>query len=151
MPDTPFEYTFLDAEFDSLYRADVTIGQVFSVFTFLSLTVACLGLLGLAIYTAQRRTKEIGIRKVLGASIENVVTMLSKDFLKLVIVASIISFPIAWYAMDKWLQDFAYRTPVSWWIFSLAAGITLVIALVTISFQSIKAALTNPINSLRNE
>ena len=151
MPDTPFEYTFLDAEFNSLYRADQTIGKVFSVFTFLSLTVACLGLLGLAIYTAQRRTKEIGIRKVLGASIENVVTMLSKDFLKLVIVASIISFPIAWYAMDKWLQDFAYRTPVSWWVFSLAAGITLVIALATISFQSIKAALTNPINSLRNE
>ncbi len=151
MPDTPFEYSFLDAEFDSLYRADQTIGKVFSVFTFLSLTVACLGLLGLAIYTAQRRTKEIGIRKVLGASIENVVTMLSKDFLKLVIAASIISFPIAWYAMDKWLQDFAYRTPVSWWIFSLAAGITLVIALATISFQSIKAALTNPINSLRNE
>lgn len=151
MPDNPFEYSFLDAEFESLYRADVTIGQVFSVFTFLSLTVACLGLLGLAIYTAQRRTKEIGIRKVLGASIENVVTMLSKDFLKLVIVAAILSFPIAWYAMDKWLQDFAYRTPVSWWIFSLAAGITLLIALATISFQSIKAALSNPIKSLRNE
>jgi putative ABC transport system permease protein len=150
-PDNPFEYSFLDAEFDSLYRADQTIGKVFSVFTFLSLTVACLGLLGLAIYTAQRRTKEIGIRKVLGASVENLVTMLSKDFLKLVIMASVISFPIAWFAMNKWLQDFAYRTPVSWWVFSLAAGITLVIALATISFQSIKAALTNPIKSLHNE
>lgn len=151
MPDNPFEYSFLDAEFDSLYRADQTIGQVFSVFTFLSLTVACLGLLGLAIYTAQRRTKEISIRKVLGASIENVVTMLSKDFLKLIVIASILSFPIAWYAMDKWLQDFAYRTQVSWWVFSLAAGITLIIALATISFQSVKAALTNPIKSLRSE
>ncbi|OKS85963.1 ABC transporter permease [Mucilaginibacter polytrichastri] len=151
MPDNPFEYSFLDAEFDSLYRADQTIGKVFSVFTFLSLTVACLGLLGLAIYTAQRRTKEIGIRKVLGASIENVVTMLSKDFLKLVIIACVLAFPIAWYAMNKWLQDFAYRTPVSWWVFSLAAGITLVIALFTISFQSVKAALTNPIKSLHNE
>jgi len=151
MPDNPFEYTFLDAQYDSLYKTDRTIGKVFSVFTFLSLAVACLGLLGLAMYTAERRTKEIGIRKVLGASVENVVAMLSKDFLKLVIIASIIAFPIAWYAMNKWLQDFAYPTAVNWWVLGLAAGITLIIALATVSFQSIKAALMNPVKSLRSE
>jgi putative ABC transport system permease protein len=151
MPDNPFEYTFLDAQYDSLYKTDQTIGKVFSVFTFLSLTVACLGLLGLAMYTAERRTKEIGIRKVLGASVENVVAMLSKDFLKLVIIASIIAFPIAWYAMNKWLQDFAYPTAINWWVFGLAAGITLIIALATVSFQSIKAAFMNPVKSLRSE
>lgn len=151
LPDVPFEYSFLDAEFDALYRADQTIGKVFSVFTFLSLTVACLGLLGLAIYTAERRNKEIGIRKVLGASVQNVVQMLSKDFLKLVVIASLIAFPLAWYAMNKWLEDFAYRTTISWWVYGLAAGITVIIALFTISFQSLKAAVANPVKSLRSE
>ncbi|GAA4311254.1 ABC transporter permease [Mucilaginibacter gynuensis] len=151
MPDTPFEYSFLDAEFDALYRADKTISQVFSVFTVLSLTVACMGLLGLAIYTAERRTKEIGIRKVLGASVKNVVAMLSTDFLKLVLIASLIAFPIAWYAMNKWLQDFAYRTTISWWVFALAGFATVVIALLTVSFQSVKAAIANPVKSLRSE
>jgi putative ABC transport system permease protein len=150
-PDLPFDYSFMDAEFDAQYRSDQTMGKVFSVFTFLSLTVACLGLFGLAIYTAERRNKEIGIRKVLGASVQNVVTMLSTDFVKLVIIACVIAFPVAWYFMNKWLEDFAYRTPISWWIFTLAAGITLAIALITISFQSIKAALTNPVESLRSE
>ncbi|MES2277634.1 MAG: ABC transporter permease [Bacteroidota bacterium] len=150
-PDAPFEYSFMDAEFDALYRADQTIGKVFSVFTFLSLTVACLGLLGLAIYTAERRTKEIGIRKVLGASVQNVVQMLSKEFLKLVIIASVIAFPLAWFAMDKWLQDFAFRTAISWWVFALAGGLTVIIALVTVSFQSMKAAVANPVKSLRSE
>ncbi len=151
MPDNPFEYSFMDEEFDALYRTDQTIGKVFSVFTFLSLSVACLGLLGLAMYTAERRTKEIGIRKVLGASVQNVVAMLSKDFLKLVIIASVIAFPIAWYAMNKWLQDFAYPTNINWWIFAIAGAITVIIALATISFQSIKAALMNPVKSLRSE
>jgi putative ABC transport system permease protein len=151
MPDNPFDYSFMDAEFDALYRSDQTIGRVFSVFTFLSLTVACLGLLGLAMYTAERRTKEIGIRKVLGASVQNVVAMLSKDFLKLLIIAAVIAFPIAWYAMNEWLQGFAYRTDVSWWVFAISAGTTLMIALITISFQSIKAAITNPVESLRSE
>jgi putative ABC transport system permease protein len=150
-PDTPFEYNFLDAEFDALYRADQTIGKVFSVFTFLSLTVACLGLLGLVIYTAERRNKEIGIRKVLGASVQNVVQMLTKDFLKLVILASLIAFPLAWYGMSKWLQDFAYRTDISWWVYALAGGLTIGIALLTISFQSVRAALANPVKSLRSE
>lgn len=151
MPDSPFEYSFMDSEYDALYRTDQTIGKVFGIFTFLSLTVACLGLLGLAIYTAERRNKEIGIRKVLGASVQNVVTMLSKDFLKLVVLASVIAFPIAWYAMSKWLQDFAYPTAINWWIFALAGVLMLVIALATVSFQSIKAALSNPVKSLRSE
>jgi len=151
MPDNPFEYSFLDQEFDALYRTDQTVGQVFGVFTFLSLTVACLGLLGLAMYTAERRTKEIGIRKVLGASIQNIVSMLSKDFLMLVIIASVIAFPLAWYAMNRWLQSFAYPTAVSWWIFALAGVTTAVIALLTVSFQAVKAALTNPAESLKTE
>jgi len=151
MPDNPFEYSFLDQEFDSLYTSDQTVGKVFSVFTFLSLAVACLGLLGLAMFTAERRTKEIGIRKVLGASVQSVVSMLSKDFLKLVIIASVIAFPLAWYAMNQWLQSFAYPTEVSWWVFALAAVATTVIALLTVSFQAIKAALANPVDSLRSE
>jgi putative ABC transport system permease protein len=151
MPDNPFEYSFMDEEFDALYRTDQTIGKVFGVFTFLSLSVACLGLLGLAMYTAERRTKEIGIRKVLGASVQNLVAMLSKDFLKLVTMASVIAFPIAWYAMNKWLEDFAYPTNINWWIFAITGAITVVIALATISFQSIKAALMNPVKSLKNE
>jgi putative ABC transport system permease protein len=151
MPDNPFEYSFLDEEFDALYRTDQTIGKVFTVFTFLSITVACLGLLGLAMYTAERRTKEIGIRKVLGASVQSLVGMLSKDFLKLVFIASVIAFPIAWWAMNKWLQDFAYPTTINWWIFALAGLATLIIALFTVSFQSIKSALMNPVKSLRSE
>ena len=151
IPASPFEYSFLDEQYDSLYRTDQIISKVFSVFTFLSITVACLGLLGLAMYTAERRTKEIGIRKVLGASVENVVAMLSKDFLKLVIIASVIAFPIAWYAMSKWLQDFAYPTDINWWVFAAASAVTMIIALLTVSFQSIKAALMNPVKSLRSE
>jgi len=149
--DMPFDYSFMDSEFDALYKSDQTMGKVFSVFTSLSLIVACLGLFGLAIYTAERRIKEIGIRKVLGASVQNVVTMLSTDFIKLVAIASLIAFPLAWYAMNKWLQSFAFRTNISWWVFALAAGITLVITLITISFQSIKAAIANPVKSLRSE
>jgi len=150
-PDLPIQYSFMDAQFDALYRADQTIGKVFSVFTFLSLTVASLGLLGLAMFTAERRTKEIGIRKVLGASVQNVTAMLSKYFLKLILISAFIAFPIAWYAMNKWLQDFAYPTSLSWWIFVLAGLITLVIGLSTVSFQAIKAALMNPVKSLRSE
>ncbi|MGZ3944723.1 MAG: ABC transporter permease [Mucilaginibacter sp.] len=150
-PDNPFEYSFMDEDFDALYKTDQTMGKVFGTFAGLSIAVACLGLLGLAMYTAERRTKEIGIRKVLGASVENIVTMLSKDLIKLVIIASVIAFPVAWYAMNIWLQDFAYPTDMNWWIFGLAAFITMIIALATVSFQSIKAALMNPVNSLRSE
>ncbi|MGZ3776439.1 MAG: ABC transporter permease [Mucilaginibacter sp.] len=150
-PDNPFEYSFMDEDFDALYKTDQTMGKVFGTFAGLSIAVACLGLLGLAMYTAERRTKEIGIRKVLGASVENIVTMLSKDLIKLVIIASVIAFPVAWYAMNIWLQDFAYPTDMNWWIFGLAAFITMIIARATVSFQSIKAALMNPVNSLRSE
>lgn len=150
-PNLPFDYSFMDAAFNSLYRSDQTISKVLTTFTVLSIIVACLGLLGLAIFTAERRTKEIGIRKVLGASVQNVVVMLSKDFLLLLLIASVIAFPIAWYAMNKWLQDYAYRTNISWWIFALASGLTVIITLVTISFQSVKAAIANPVKSLRSE
>ncbi|WP_154402466.1 ABC transporter permease [Mucilaginibacter endophyticus] len=151
MPEYPFDYHFLDQQYDELYRTDQTMGKVFSVFTVLSVIVACLGLFGLAMYTAERRTKEIGIRKVLGASIANVVMMLSRDFLKLVLLASVIAFPVAWYAMHTWLQDFAYRTSISWWVFVFATGIVTLIALVTISFQALKAATNNPVKSLKSE
>ena len=150
-PTTPFDYSFMDAEFDKLYKSDQVMGKVFTVFTAQSVIVACLGLLGLAIYTAEKRMKEISIRKVLGATVPNLVTMLSTDFLKLIIIASILAFPIAWYAMSKWLQGFAFRTDISWWVFALSAGVTILIAVITISYQSIKAALTNPGVSLRSE
>ena len=151
VPDVPFEYSFLDNEFDALYRSDERMGAIFTVFTSLSIFVACLGLFGLAAYTAERRTKEIGIRKVLGASVSGVVAMLSVDFAKLVAIATILAFPVAWYAMNKWLQDFAYRITISWWLFALAGCIALLIAMATVSFQSVKAAVANPVKSLKSE
>lgn len=151
LPNTPFDYAFLDNEFDALYRSEERMGAVFGIFTALSIFVACLGLFGLSAYTAERRTKEIGIRKVLGASVKNLVTLLSKDLVKLVIIASIISFPLAWWGMNKWLQNFAYKTTISWWIFALGGFAAIAIALVTVSFQAIKAASANPVKSLRAE
>ncbi|HEX5153757.1 MAG TPA: ABC transporter permease [Parafilimonas sp.] len=150
-PNTPFDYSFLDEEFDALYRSEQRMGKVFGIFTFLSIFVACLGLFGLSIFTAERRKKEIGIRKVLGASVQSVVGLLSKDFLKLVMISAIIAFPLAWFAMNKWLEDFAYRITISWLVFIIAAAGALLIALITISFQSIKAAIANPVKSLRTE
>ncbi|HEY1869969.1 MAG TPA: FtsX-like permease family protein, partial [Chitinophagaceae bacterium] len=150
-PDTPFDYSFLDDEFDSLYRSEQRLGKVFGIFTFFSIFVACLGLFGLSIYTAERRKKEIGVRKVLGASVKSVVGLLSKDFLKLVIISAIVAFPVAWLAMNKWLEDFAYRINISLFVFVIAAFAALMIALITISFQSIKAANANPVKSLRTE
>jgi putative ABC transport system permease protein len=117
----------------------------------LIILVACLGLFGLVTYTAEQRTKEIGIRKVLGARVSQLTQMLSKEFLKLVLIASVIAFPVAWWAMNKWLQSFAYRTNISWWIFVVAGIVVLAIALITVSFQAIKAALANPVKSLRSE
>lgn len=149
--DTPFEYSFLDEEFDALYRADQRMGTVFNLFTVLALVVACLGLLGLTAYTAERRTKEIGIRKVLGASVPHVVGLLSKDMMKLVVIAAIIAFPVAWWYMNRWLEGFAYRIHISWWIFLTAGVAAVVIAQLTISFQAIKAAIVNPAKSLRTE
>jgi putative ABC transport system permease protein len=124
---------------------------IFFYITFIAIFIACLGLFGLSSFIMEQKTKEIGIRKVLGASVPGIVGMLSKDFVKLVIVAALIAFPVAWWAMRKWLQDFVYRIQISWWVF-IAAGITaLLIALITISFQSIKAAVANPVKSLRTE
>ena len=150
-PGYPFEYRFMDDEFNNLFKNEMLIGKLSRLFAFLTILISCLGLFGLAAYTAERRTKEIGIRKVLGASVGNVVTLLSKDFLRLVGIASVIAFPLAYWMMHKWLQDFAYRISVSWWIFIAAGLLALVIAMLTVSFQAIKAAIMNPVKSLRTE
>ncbi len=150
-PNTPFDHTFLDEEFESLYRSDAQMGKVFGLFTMLSIFVACLGLFGLASYTAERRIKEIGVRKVLGATIHGLVGLLSKDFLKLVLIAVFIAFPLAWMTMDNWLEVFAYRIKIEWWVFAIAGLGALAIALVTVSYQAIKAAMANPIKALRTE
>ena len=147
----PFEYSFLDKNFEAMYDSEKRMGTVFGIFTVLSIFVACLGLFGLSIYTADRRKKEIGVRKVLGASVQNVVGLLSKDFIRLVLLAAIVAFPIAWWAMNKWLQDFSYRINIEWWVFLLAMILALLIAVFTISAQAIKAAIANPVNSLRSE
>jgi putative ABC transport system permease protein len=151
LPDTPFEYTFLDENFARLYKSEQKQGTIFTVFACIAIFIACLGLLGLSAFSITQRIKEIGIRKVLGASVSSIVGLFSKDFLKLVIIAAVIAFPVAWYAMNNWLQDFAYRTNISWWIFFIAGIIAASIALLTISFQAIKAAVSNPVNSLRTE
>ncbi len=150
-PTDPFSYSFLDERYDKQYRADERFGQVFGFFTLIAMLVACLGLFGLATFTAEQRTKEIGVRKVLGASVSSIVTLLSKDFLKLVLIAILIASPIAWWAMNRWLQGFAYKIDIAWWMFAGAGLLAIGIALLTVSFQSIKAALTNPVKSLRSE
>lgn len=147
----PFSYYFLDDAFNELYKSEERMERMLLIFTLLAIFISCLGLLGLATFTAEQRTKEIGIRKVLGASVASVVTLLSKDFLKLVMVAIVIATPIAYYCMDKWLQDFAYRIEISWWIFALAGALAIVIAFLTVGYQAIKAALMNPIKSLKTE
>ncbi|MEJ7739014.1 MAG: ABC transporter permease [Chitinophagaceae bacterium] len=150
-PGEMFNYSFLNEDFNAMYRSEQRMGSIAISFAFLAIFIACLGLFGLANYAAEQRTREIGIRKVLGASVANISAMLSKDFLKLVVIATIITFPIAWFIMHQWLQDFAYRTNISWWIFTIAGLIAITIALLTISFQAVKAALSNPVKSLRTE
>ena len=149
--DTPFDYSFLDEEFNSLYKSDAKTGSVFGLFTALSIFVACLGLFGLAAFTAERRIKEIGVRKVLGASIHGLAGLLSKDFIKLVFLAALIAFPIAWWVMNNWLSVFAYRIKIEWWVFALSGAAAIIIALATVSFQAVKAATMNPVKSLRTE
>jgi len=151
IPARPFSYSFLDESFEEQYKSEQRFGKLFLNFSILAIIISCLGLLGLASYSTMQRTREIGIRKVLGATVPNIVNLLSKDFLKLVGVAVVIASPIAWYAMHKWLQDFAYRIPISWWIFVIAAAAATVIAVITVSFQAIKAAVSNPVISLRSE
>ncbi len=150
-PGQPFSYQFMDDSFDDMYRAEQRIGTISLTFAVLAILIACLGLFGLAAFTAEQRTKEIGIRKVLGASVLSIVGLLSKDFLKLVFIAILIASPLAWYAMSQWLKDFAYRIDIAWWMFALAGLLAVGIALLTVSFQSIKAALMNPVKSLRSE
>jgi putative ABC transport system permease protein len=150
-PNVQINYSFMDQDFDASYRTEQRTGQIFIVFTTLAIVIACLGLFGLAAYAAEQRTKEIGIRKVLGANVSAIVSMLSKDFIKLVFIAILIAAPLAWYLMNKWLQEFAYRISIQWWILALAGLTALLIAFITVSFQSIKAAIANPVDSLKNE
>jgi putative ABC transport system permease protein len=150
-PGNPFDYFFLDTFFNRQYKNDQQFGQVFGFFALLAIFVASLGLFGLASFTATQRTKEIGIRKVLGSTIPNIFLLLSRDFMKLVLIANIIAIPLVWALMDKWLGTFAFRIDIGVWVFVLAAILTTFIALATVSFQSIKAAIANPVKSLRYE
>ena len=150
-PGLPFTYTFMDNDFNNLYHADQQTGQLFISFAVFAILIACLGLFGLVTYAAEQRRKEIGIRKVLGARVTGLVSILSKDFAKLLLIASLIAFPLAWWGMSQWLQSFAYRTPISWWIFVVAGATAILIAGLTVSFQTIRAAVANPVKSLRSE
>jgi len=150
-PAYPFNYVFVDDQFNNLFQSEMLVSQLSRVFAALAIFISCLGLFGLAAYTAERRIKEIGIRKVLGASVQSITTLLSKDFLQLIALSAIIAFPIAWWVMHSWLQGYEYRITISWWVFVLAGLLAIFIALLTISFQSIRAALMNPAKSLRSE
>jgi len=150
-PHQQLTYSFMDQDFDASYRSEQRIGQLFIVFSTLAILIACLGLFGLAAFAAEQRHKEIGIRKVLGASVSTIVRMLSMDFIRLVVIATLIASPLAWWVMQRWLQDFAYRVDLHWWILGIAGFIAVLIAFITISFQSIRAAVANPVDSLRSE
>ena len=150
-PNRPLEYTFLDQEFEEQYQNDQRRGQIFSIFSIITIIIACLGLLGLASFTTSQRTKEIGIRKVLGASVGNIVVMISKDFLILIVISIIISIPAAYYFMNQWLQNFAYQVEINYLTFLMAAMLALVITFITIGFHTFRAAVANPVNALREE
>lgn len=150
-PESPFSYTFVDDNLERLYLAEQRMQQIFFFFAFLGIGIACLGLLGLTAYAAERRQKEISIRKVFGATVQNIISMLAKDFLKLVLIAGIITLPFAWWLMNRWLQSFAYRIDIQWWIFAIAGFAAVAIAVITVSFQAIRAAVANPVESLKNE
>jgi putative ABC transport system permease protein len=151
LPTTPFEYSFLNEEVGQLYTADVTLSNIINSFTLMAVIISCLGLFGLAAFSAEQRNKEIGIRKVLGASVGGIVRLLSKEFMRLVGLSLVLAIPIAWWVMHKWLEGFAYQVQLSWWMFALAGVLAVGIALVTVSFQAVRAALANPIKSLRSE
>ena len=150
-PDRPFDYFFLDEAIARQYTSEVNFGKLFLCFSGFTIFISCLGLYGLALFSTVQRKKEIGIRKVLGANVTSIISLLSKDFIKLIITAFVIASPVAWFAMNKWLQGFAYRINISWWAFVLAGFISLGIALFTLSFHSIKAAIANPVKSLKTE
>ncbi|MGZ8524145.1 MAG: ABC transporter permease, partial [Chitinophagaceae bacterium] len=149
--DTPFEFAFLDDEVQKQYETEITLSKIINSFTLIAILISCLGLFGLAAFSAEQRKKEIGIRKVVGASVSGIVGLLSKDFVKLVLIAFVIAIPIVWWAMDKWLQEYAYRISMSWWMPGLAGLIAIAITILTVSFQAIRAAVSNPVKSLRTE
>jgi putative ABC transport system permease protein len=150
-PDYDLLYTFLDTEFDELYKTDTHVGVLFNCFAVLAICISCLGLFGLVTFTAESKMKEIGVRKVLGAGVAQIVSLLARDFLGLIVVAAAVAIPVAWYGLNWFLQGYAYRTAVSWWVFGVAGVMTLVIALATVSFKCVQAALANPVKSLRAE
>ena len=150
-PKDPFDYFFLDESFGQQYKADLLFGKVFGIFAFLAILIACFGLLGLSAYNVLQRTKEIGIRKVLGASVNSILVLLSKDFLRLILVSFFLAIPVGWILMSQWLEDYAFRIHIGWWVFGIAGAIALMIAIVTIVIQAMKAATTNPVTSLRSE
>ena len=147
----PFDYRFVDKEVEKLYDEEKRLGEISIVFTILAILISCLGLFGLVSFVAEQKKKEIGIRKVLGASIGSVVQLLTKDFIKLVIIALVIATPIAYYFMQRWLEDFTYRVDIQWWVFALAGGFAVLITFLTVGFQSLKSAVANPVKSLRTE
>ena len=149
--DAPFEYFFMDDAFDAMYKAEDRLSKILTFLTGLAVVIACLGLFGLVTFMAMQRTKEIGIRKTLGASMQSIVRLLSVDFVLLVLLSVVIASPVAWYFMNSWLRDFAYRVSIEWWVFISAAIIAVLITFITISFQAIKAAMANPVKSLRTE
>jgi len=150
-PSYPFTYSFLDKDLDNLYRGDQQMGRIFNLFAILAIFISCLGLYGLSAFMAEQRTKEIGVRKVLGASVFNIVYLLSGSFTKLIVVAMTIAIPVSWFAINSWLKGFAYRIDISWIIFLVACGTALLIAWLTVGYESIKAAVANPVKSLRTE
>ena len=151
LPEIPYQYTFLDERFAQLYESEQRQANIFTVFACIAIFIACLGLFGLSSFEITQRTKEIGVRKVLGANVSTIVALLSKDFLKLVIIAAIFGCLIALYAMTLWLRDFAYRISIHWWVFVVSTILAMLVALGTVSFQAIKAAVSNPVKSLRTE
>jgi ABC-type antimicrobial peptide transport system permease subunit len=150
-PAYPFGYRFVDDQFNQLFLNEALVSKLSRVFAILAILISCLGLFGLAAYTAERRTKEIGIRKVLGASVTGIAGLLSKEFVQMVLLSCLIAFPVAWWAMSRWLQSYAYRITINAWVFLLAGVSAILIAVITISFQSIKAAIASPVKSLRSE
>jgi ABC-type antimicrobial peptide transport system permease subunit len=150
-PKFTFTYYFTDKEYQKLYNDEQVVGKLSKTFAFLAIFISCLGLLGLAMFTAEQRVKEIGIRKVLGASVSSLFGLLSTEFIILVGIALLIASPLAWYFMNEWLKAYTYRTDIDWWVFALAAVLSILIALVTVSFQAAKSALMNPVKSLRSE
>ncbi|MCK5372471.1 MAG: FtsX-like permease family protein, partial [Cyclobacteriaceae bacterium] len=150
-PDQPFDYTFLDAEFEEQYRNDEKRGQIFTIFAILTMAIACLGLLGLASYTAEQRTKEISIRKIVGANVQTLVYLVSKEFILLVLISIIIGLPVAYYFMDAWLQNFAYAMKMNWFTFVFASFIAIIITFSTVSYHTIRAAMSNPVDALKED